>query len=131
MNNLTYLIGRLVEEPNLKTTENGKEVLNCTVAVGRDYKNVDGIYECDFINCTLWNGIAARTAEYCKKGDLIAFRGQIRSKQIETKSGDKVSTSELVVDKVSFISPKKEVSKDEIDTDSIFNEDTIDEDIKI
>ena len=131
MNNFTVLIGRLTTDPELKTTNSGKEVLNCTIAVGRDYKNSDGLYESDFINCVLWNSIAERTAEYCRKGDLIAAKGQLRSKQIETKSGDKVSTMELVVDKINFLATKKNVDKDEIDVDSIFNEDTIDDNIKI
>ena len=58
MHNLVYLIGRLVSDPELKTTENNKEYTTITLAVQRNFKNQDGIYETDFIKCSLWNGIA-------------------------------------------------------------------------
>ena len=54
MHNLVYLIGRLVSDPELKTTENNKEYTTITLAVQRNFKNQDGIYETDFIKCSLW-----------------------------------------------------------------------------
>lgn len=71
MHNLVYLIGRLVSDPELKSTENSNDHANITLAVQRNFKNSDGIYETDFIRCSLWNGIAQNATEYCKKGDLI------------------------------------------------------------
>ena len=79
MYNTVYLIGRLTKDPEATTTETGKKVMAINLAVQRSYKNSEGIYEADFIRCILWEGIATRTAEYCKKGDLIALRGQIRT----------------------------------------------------
>lgn len=70
MNNY-MCVGRLVGDPELKETESGKSYINITVAVPRSYKNADGEYETDFLDCTLWDSIAKTTSEYCKKGDLM------------------------------------------------------------
>ena len=108
MYNLVYLIGRLTKDPELITTENGKKVMSVNLAVQRSYKNSDGIYETDFIKCVLWEGIATRTAEFCKKGDLIAIRGQVRTSSYTKKENEeKIYQTEIVVEKVSFLSTKK------------------------
>lgn len=106
MYNLVYLIGRLTTEPETNITDNGKKVMSINLAVQRSYKNSNGIYEADFIRCVLWDGIATRTAEFCHKGDLIAIRGQIRTSAYETENGEKKHTTEVVVEKVSFLSTK-------------------------
>lgn len=108
MYNLVYLIGRLTKDPEVVTTENGKKVMAVTLAVQRSYKNSDGIYETDFVKCVLWEGIATRTAEFCKKGDLIAIRGQVRTSSYTKKENEeKIYQTEIVVEKVSFLSTKK------------------------
>ncbi len=104
MYNTVYLIGRLTKDPELITTETGKKVMSVNLAVQRSYKNSDGIYETDFIKCVLWEGIATRTAEFCKKGDLIAIRGQIRTSSYEDQNKELKYTTDIVVEKVSFLS---------------------------
>ena len=76
MLNQTVIVGRLVKDPELYTTENGNKVTNITLAVPRSYKNVDGEYDTDFITCVLWKGIAENAAEYCHKGDLLGIWSQ-------------------------------------------------------
>ncbi len=100
MNNTSMLIGRLVSDPEINETENGKKVCNITLAVQRAYKNADGIYETDFIPVVLWTGIAEKTTEYCRKGDIMAVKGRL-----ERLSGEELK---IVADKVSFLSNGKE-----------------------
>ena len=78
MLNQVVMVGRLVEKPIVEENENGKKVCNITLAVNRSFKNAEGIYETDFIKCTLWNGIAENTVEYCNKGDLISVKGRLQ-----------------------------------------------------
>ena len=85
MLNQTVIVGRLVEDPKKKTLESGKEVGNITLAVSRSYKNADGVYDTDFIDCTLWNGVATNVVEYCKKGDVVGIKGRIET--IKDKKG--------------------------------------------
>jgi len=74
MLNQTVIVGRLVKDPELNETESGKKVTNITLAVPRSYKNINGEYDTDFISCVLWQGVAANTTEYCKKGDLVGIK---------------------------------------------------------
>ncbi len=105
MLNQIVLVGRLVKSPELKETENGKKVSHITLAVPRSYKNSEGEYESDFINCTLWTGIAENTAEYCKKGDLLGVKGRIQTRVYE-KDEEKKFVSEVIAEKVTFLSSK-------------------------
>ncbi len=104
MYNLVMLIGRLTADPELVTTDKGKKVLTINLAVSRNYKNVDGVYEADFIRCKLWDGIAEKTCEYCHKGDLIAVRGQIRNESYETEDKEKKYITEIIVERLNFLS---------------------------
>ncbi len=112
MHNLVYLIGRLCEDPDIKQYEDGKSMLTINLAVQRSYKNENGIYETDFIRCILWNGIAAHTSEYCKKGDLVGVKGRIQTRSYEDKeTSDKKYITEVIVDKVSFLASKKDTEE--------------------
>lgn len=111
MHNLVYLIGRITDEPEIKELESGKKVLNLTLAVQRNYKNEEGIYETDFINCCLWNSIAEHTSEYCKKGDLVGVKGRLQVDKYE-KDGQQKTSMSVVTEKVSFLSTRKEPDYD-------------------
>lgn len=100
MLNQIVLVGRLVSDPEINETENGRKVSEITLAVSRSYKNSEGIYETDFIDCVLWNGIAENTSEYCKKGDIIGVKGKLQ--RLEG------NTLQVVAEKVTFLSSKKE-----------------------
>lgn len=106
MLNQVVIAGRLVADPQIVTTENNKKRTYITVAVPRSYKNVDGTYDTDFIQCVLWNGIAETTCEYCKKGDIVGVKGRIQTSNYE-KDGEKVYSVDVIAEKVSFLSSKK------------------------
>lgn len=105
--NQVVLVGRLTEDPTLINTVNGKKVSSITLAVQRTFKNQDGIYEADFIRCILWNAIAASTTEYCKKGDIVGVKGRIQTSNYEDEKGNKVYTTDVIAEKVTFLSSKK------------------------
>lgn len=105
MHNIVYLIGRLTEDPELKEYENEKKKLTINLAVQRNFKNEDGIYETDFIRCILWNAIANHTSEYCKKGDLVGIKGRIQTRSYEVDNEKKYVT-EVIAEKVSFLASK-------------------------
>ena len=106
MLNQIIIAGRLVSDPEITTTDTNKKRTCITVAVPRSYKNVDGTYDTDFIRCTLWNGIAESTCEYCKKGDVVGVKGRLQTSNYE-KEGEKVYTMDVIAEKVSFLSSKK------------------------
>lgn len=104
MLNILTIVGRLTQDPKIKELENGKKASTITLAVPRSYKNDEGVYETDFINCTLWDGIAKTTTEYCKKGDLLGVKARLQTRQNE--NGNYVL--EVIAEKVSFLQSKKE-----------------------
>lgn len=87
MLNQIVLVGRLVKTPELRITDNGKKTTVITLAVPRNYKNVDGQYDTDFLDCTLWTGVAESTTEYCQTGDMLGVKGRVQSRIIETPEG--------------------------------------------
>ena len=106
MLNQVVLVGRLTDDPELITSENGKKVTTVTLAVQRTYKNSDGLYEADFIRCILWNAIAANTVEYCHKGDIVGVKGYIKTSSYEDKEGIKRYNTDVIAEKVTFLSSK-------------------------
>lgn len=108
MLNQTVIVGRLTKDPELNQTESGKKVTNITLAVPRSYKNTNGEYDTDFISCVLWQGIAENTSEYCKKGDLVGVKGRIQSRNYEDEYELPRTSIEVVAEKVTFLSSKKE-----------------------
>ena len=110
MTNQMFLLGRLVDKPEVKELESGKKVTNLTLAVQRSYKNQDGEYETDFVDCTLWNHVAEATSEYCKKGDLVAVKGRLETNVYEREDGTKAKSYQVVADKISFLASSKDKS---------------------
>lgn len=98
MLNQIVLVGRLTSDPEILEVENEKKVANITLAVPRSFKNENGEYDTDFIQCILWNGIATNTSEYCKKGDLIGIKGRMQSNE---------GKLEIVAEKVTFLSTRR------------------------
>ncbi len=107
MLNQTVLVGRLVRDPELRETDNGRKVTNITLAVPRSYKNLNGEYDTDFISCVLWKGVAESTVEYCKRGDLVGVKGRIQSRNIELEDETKKQVVEVVAEKITFLSSKR------------------------
>ncbi len=106
MLNTVMLVGRLTQDPEIRVTESNKEVVRICVAVNRSFKNPDGIYETDFIDCTLWEGLAKNLSEYCHKGDTIGIRGRIQTNYYE-KDEQKIKRLEIIAERVTFLSSSK------------------------
>lgn len=105
--NKIFLIGRLTKDIEVRFTQNEKKIGNFTLAVNREYKNTNGEYETDFINCLLFTNVDT-VEKYTKKGDLISVMGRLQNRSYEDKDGKKHYVSEVVADKVEFLQAKKE-----------------------
>lgn len=115
MINTLTVVGRLVSDPKIIETKNMKKAV-VTISVPRDFKNLNGIYKADVIDCVIWAGIAQQVCELCKKGDLIGIRGKIQSSVTiddgttyqETRKRDLI----IVAQKVTFLASRKENSNE-------------------
>lgn len=106
MLNQIILVGRLVKKPELKESENGKKFSFIRLAIPRSFKNMNGEYDTDFIDCTLWDAVALSTVEYCDKGDIVGVKGRIQSRVIERESA-KEYTINIIAEKVTFLTKSK------------------------
>ncbi len=107
MLNQVVIVGRLTKDPEVIETDSGKKLSTITMAVPRPYKNEEGVYETDFINCTLFQGVAVNTSEYCKKGDIIGVKGRVATNSYEDKNtGEKKFSLDIIAEKVTYLSSK-------------------------
>lgn len=113
MLNQVVLVGRLVRDPLMKNTEKGKKRSYVTIAIPRSFKNSNGEYDTDFVDCILWDTVAENTTEYCKKGDIIGVKGRIQSRIVEGKEKtENKYLTEIIAEKITFLTSnsKKENS---------------------
>ena len=122
MLNQVIFVGRLVKSPELQLTETGRKMSLITLAVPRSYKNINGEYDTDFLDCTLWTNIAENTAEYCKTGDVIGIKGRVQSRLVEKEDGTKIKKTDIIAEKVTFLSSGK-ISKTDNEADNNMIED--------
>ena len=107
MLNQVVLVGRLVYDLQVNKNEKGKKICNITLAIPRSFKNIDGTYDTDFIKCKAFDVIAENTKEYCRKGDIVGVKGRLQSSVYE-KDGEKKSSMDVICEKVTFLSSKKQ-----------------------
>ena len=106
MLNEIILVGRLTNNIVVNTTDKGKKIGNLTLAVPRSFKNMDGLYETDFIPCLLWEEKATLAKDYCHTGDIVGIKGRLQSRIVETEQG-KRNQLEVVAERLTFLTSKK------------------------
>ncbi len=99
MRNRVNLIGNLGQDPELKTTDNGKKVTRFTLATNDSYKNSEGqkIEETTWHNIVAWNGLAETITKFLKKGREVAVEGKIVYRTYEDKKGVTKNVTEIVL----------------------------------
>ena len=109
--NKVFLIGRTTKDIELRTTSSGKSVISFSIAVNRTYKNEKGEYDSDFFNCIAYNKLAETVSRYVNKGDLLAIEGRLQTRNYTDNNGTKHYVTEILVDSVDFLQPKKKEEK--------------------
>lgn len=135
MINSIILTGRLTRNIELRYNNSNNAIGTFSLAVQRQFKNTNGEYETDFINCVVFGKSAESMKEYTSKGDLIGVRGNLQTRTYEDKEGNKKYVTEVVCGQVAFLSTsnkeniKKEEIKEEPDPFKEFGEEISDEDL--
>ncbi len=106
--NHVILVGRLIDDPQFSNQDQTRMVI--VLAVPRTYRNSDGIYETDFLRCVLWNGIAKKAGEYCKKGDIVCLKGRLQVRSYE-EGEEKKFITEVIVDSLAFVCNANRIKK--------------------
>lgn len=106
MINNVVLVGRLTKKPELKFTATGTKYTQFSVAVQKKFKNQNGEYESDFINCLMWSTAAENFINFTNKGSLVGIEGRIQTRSYD-KDGKKVYITEVVAENFSLLESKK------------------------
>lgn len=104
--NRVVLVGRLCNDTELKQTGENKYI-RFNVAVNRRVAKEDGTRDADFISCVAWNKTAEVINQYFKKGSLIALEGRIQTGSYEKDNGEKVYTTDVIVENFTFTEKKE------------------------
>lgn len=108
MINRVILMGRLVGDPELKTTQSGVSVTSFRIAVDRAYVKQGEERKADFFDIVCWRNTAEFVCRYFGKGSLIALEGQLQSRTYQAKDGSNRNVVEVVADNVSFTGERKD-----------------------
>ncbi len=108
MINRVVLMGRLVADPELKTTSSGVSVTSFRIAVDRSYVKQGEERQADFFDIVAWRGSAEFVCRNFGKGSLIAVDGQLQSRNYQTKDGHNRTAIEVIAESISFTGERRD-----------------------
>lgn len=118
MLNKAIFMGRLVRDPELRTTQNGTFVTNFSVAVERDRTDASGAKVTDYIDCVAWRQTAEFVCKYFKKGQSIVVEGRLAQSSWTDKNGNSRTSLEIDVSQTWFGAPKAAVTAEDLPADA-------------
>ncbi len=110
MINRVVLMGRLVSDPELKTTQSGINVTTFRIAVDRNYVKAGEERQADFFDIVAWRYTADFVCKHFRKGSLIAIDGQLQSRTYQAKDGSNRYVVEVIADNASFTGERRDSS---------------------
>ena len=113
MLNQIILVGRLTRNITVHKSDSGVKVATISLAIPRSFKNSEGNYDTDFIDCVAFDNIAENTSEYCSKGDIVGVKGRVQSRVVEKEDSKKEYLVDIVAEKITFLSSKKSETEEE------------------
>ncbi len=123
MLNNVILMGRLVADPELKTTGDCKDFTKFKIAVNRYTKNKEHP-EADFVPIVAFGKTATTVCNYFHKGDPIIIEGSLRINSYKDNEGNKRSFTEVIANRIEFV-PKSKPKEENTSTDEIIDGDDL------
>lgn len=115
MLNIVAIMGRLVADPELRTTQNGTNVCSFRIACDRNYTASGQERQADFIDVVAWRQSAEFISKYFQKGSMIAIDGSLQSRQYQDKNGNNRTAVEVLANHISFAGNTKKPDKQPVD----------------
>ncbi len=114
--NKVILIGRLTRDVEMRYTQNSSTAIaNYTLAVNRPYKQ-NGEQEADFLRCTAFGKMAELAEKYLAKGMRVAVEGRIQTGSYTNRDGQKVYTTDIMVERQEFLEKRGSDSQSDAGT---------------
>ena len=106
MLNVVAIMGRLVADPELRTTPQGTNVCSFRIACDRNFARQGEQRQADFIDIVAWRQQAEFVCKYFQKGSLIAIEGSLQTRQYQDKNGNNRTAVEVVANNINFAGSK-------------------------
>lgn len=106
MINSVILVGRLVAEPELRTTSNGTNVASFRIAHDENRRGPNGEKQSLFIGCTLFGKQTESLMKFFHKGSLIGVTGRLTQRSYVNRQNVSVTVTEIIVDRFDFVEGK-------------------------
>lgn len=106
MLNVVAIMGRLVADPELRTTPQGINVCSFRIACDRNFARQGEQRQADFIDIVAWRQQAEFVCKYFQKGSLIAIEGSLQTRQYQDKNGNNRTAVEVVANNINFAGSK-------------------------
>ena len=112
--NKVILMGRLTRDPDVRYSagESGTSVARYTLAVDRRFNKRDGEATADFISCVAFGRSAEFAEKYFHQGMRVSISGRIQTGNYTNKDGQKVYTTDVVIEDQEFAESKGSSSSD-------------------
>ena len=111
MLNVVAIMGRLVADPELRTTPAGHSVCSFRIACDRSYVQQGQERQADFIDIVAWRQQADFVSKHFQKGSMIAVEGRLQTRQYQDKWGSKRTAVEVLANNISFAGTKRQDSQ--------------------
>lgn len=115
MLNVVAIMGRLVADPELKTTPAGINVCTFRIACDRSFAQQGQQRQADFIDVVAWRHNADFLCKYFAKGGMVAVQGRLQTRQYQDRNGNKRTAVEIVADSLSFAGSSKKPGGQAVD----------------
>ena len=106
MLNVVAIMGRLVADPELRTTPQGTSVTTFRIACDRNFARQGEQRQADFLDVVAWRQQAEFVCKYFQKGSLIAINGSLQTRSYQDKNGNNRTAVEIVADQINFAGSK-------------------------
>jgi len=113
LRNSVKLIGRLGQDPEVKTLDKGNKFAKFSLATSDSYTAKDGSKQeqTQWHNIVVWGNLAVVCEKYLKKGKEIAIDGRLTYRNYEDKNGTKHFISEIIANELLFVGSNNEAKK--------------------
>ena len=106
MLNVVAIMGRLVHDPELRTTQQGTNVCTFRIACERSYTPKGQQRQADFVDIVAWGKTAEFICKFFQKGSMIVIEGSLQTRNYQDKQGNKRTAVEVVANNISFAGAK-------------------------
>ena len=106
MLNVVAIMGRLVADPELRTTTSGINMARFRIACDRNFARQGEQRQADFLDVVAWRRQSDFVCKYFQKGSLIVIDGSIQTRQYQDQNGNNRPAVEIVANNINFAGPK-------------------------